>query len=171
MRLNDVDRDRARLRRLLRSADTKLLNRRPPNGDWSILENVRHLLFAEQLHLGGFLSDGFEWSRLGMTGMTAKKFATVGRRATKDLGEVLAEWDAIHRPIRAAVKLAEGPDVERALWRNHRHLRIHIEVIERLLRKFGAEGRRLSPVASSSSTGSTANQRSGLPRAARPGRG
>jgi hypothetical protein len=137
-RITDIDRERARLRRLLRGKDTRLLNRRPSNGDWSIVENVRHLLFAEQLHLGGFLAHGFEWSRLGMTAMTAKKFANVGTKATKDVDEVFAEWDALHRPIRAAMKSATGPGVEKALWRNHRHLNIHIDVIERLLRKIGA---------------------------------
>lgn len=133
--MTDIDRERVRLRRLLRSKDPKLLNRRPSIGNWSIVENVRHLLFAEQLHLGGFLPGGFEWSRLGMTGMTAKKFANVGKKATKDVDEVFAEWDAVHTPIRAAMKSAAGADVESALWRNHRHLRIHIDVIERLLRK------------------------------------
>jgi DinB superfamily len=131
----DIDRERARLRRLLRSKDPALLNRRPPNGAWSVVENVRHLLFAEQLHLGGFLFRRFEFSPLGMTGMTAKKYAMVGKKATRDVDEVFAEWDALHRPIRAAVKSATGPEVEKALWRNHMHLRIHIDVIERLLRR------------------------------------
>lgn len=136
----DIDRERARPRRLLRSKAPQLLNRRSPNGDWSIAENVRHLLFAEQLHLGGFLSAGFEWSRLGRlgtTGMRAKKFANVGTKATKDVDEVFAEWDAVHRRIRFALKSASGAGVEKALWRNHRHLGIHIDVIERLLRNAG----------------------------------
>jgi DinB superfamily len=131
----DIDRERARLRLLLRSKAPGLLNRRPPNGAWSVVENVRHLLFAEQLHLGGFLPHHVEWSPLGVTGMTAKKYAMVGQRATGDVDEVFAEWDALHRPIRAAVKSATGPEVEKALWRNHMHLRIHIDVIERLLRR------------------------------------
>jgi len=130
----DIDRERARLRRLVRAHDPKVLNRRPPNGDWSILENVRHLLFAEQLHLGGFLPDGFEWSRLGLTSMTARRFADVGKRPTKHINEVFAAWDAVHRPIRAAIRSAAGPELERALWRNHRHLGIHIRVIEKSLR-------------------------------------
>ena len=121
---------------MLRSPDSRILARRPANGDWSIVENVRHLLFAEQLHLGTFLPQGFEWSKVGLTGMTAKRFAAVGKRPTKDIEKVLREWDEVHEPIRTAAKSAGG-DIERALWRNHRHLGIHINIIERLLRKSG----------------------------------
>jgi hypothetical protein len=136
--ISDVDELRARLRRLLRSRDPKVLNQRAPNGDWSIVENVRHLLFAEQLHLGGFLPDGFEWSSMGKADRAAKRFANVGKNPATDINEVFTEWDAIHRPIRAAMKSATGVQARKALWRNHRHLRIHTDVIERLLRKFGA---------------------------------
>src|SRR5690242_4184995 len=86
-RLADVDAERARLRRLLRSKDAKILNARPANGDWSIIENVRHLLFAEQLHLGRFLPEKFEFSQLGTTGMRAKRFAAVGKAKTRDVDE------------------------------------------------------------------------------------
>ena len=135
--LREIDRERRRLKAMLRSTDSKVLARRPANGNWSIVENVRHLLFAEQLHLGRFLPDGFEWSPTGLTGMTAKKFADVGKTPTKDIEKVFEEWDEVHRPIRRAVESARG-DIESALWRNHRHLGIHIRVIERLLRKSGA---------------------------------
>lgn len=130
-----IDRERARLRKMLRSKDAKILARRPANGGWSIVENVRHLLWAEQRHLGRFLPDGFEWSRMGMTAFRGREFADVGKRPTKDIETVFQEWDEIHRPIRKAVKSAGG-GVEQALWGNHRHLGIHIRVIERLLRKW-----------------------------------
>jgi hypothetical protein len=133
----EIDRQRARLRKMLRSQDPRVLARRPTNGDWSIVENVRHLLFAEQLHLGGFLSDKVEWSRVGLTERTRPEFASVGTRPTNDVEKVFAEWDAIHIPIRKAMKSAGG-EIQRALWRNHRHLRIHTGVIEKMLRKLGA---------------------------------
>jgi hypothetical protein len=135
--LREIDRERGRLKAMLRSRDSKVLAMRPANDDWSIVDNVRHLLFAEQLHLGRFLPDGFEWSSLGMTGMTAKKFADVGKTPTKDVEKVFREWDVLHSSIRKAIKSAGG-DIERALWRNHRHLVIHIRIIETLLRKSGA---------------------------------
>jgi DinB family protein len=133
----EIDRQRARLRKMLRSQDPRVLARRPTNGDWSIVENVRHLVFAEQLHLGGFLSDKVEWSRVGLTERTRPEFASVGTRPTNDVEKVFAEWDAIHIPIRKAMKSAGG-EIQRALWRNHRHLRIHTGVIEKMLRKLGA---------------------------------
>jgi hypothetical protein len=131
----DIDRERTRLKQLLRAADPATLAARPPNGDWSIIENVRHLLFAEQLHLGGFLARKTEWSPLGMTGMRAQKFALVGTADAPTIDEVLCAWDAIHRATRNAMKAASAPEVEKALWRNHRHLRIHREHIEKLLRR------------------------------------
>jgi hypothetical protein len=131
----DIDAERARLRRLLRAADPATLAARPPNGDWSIIENVRHLLFAERLHLGGFVPGKVEWSPLGITGMKAKKFAVVGTAERPTLDEVLAAWDAIHRATRNAMKPASRLEVEKALWRNHRHLRTHKERIERLLHR------------------------------------
>jgi hypothetical protein len=135
--ITGIDRKRARLRAMLRSKDPKLLAQRPANGNWSIVENVRHLLFAEQLHLGGFLPDRVGWSGLGLTGMTAKKFADVGKQPSNDVQKVFEAWDEVHKPIRKAVKSAGG-DIERALWRNDRHLRIHIDIIEKLLRKSDA---------------------------------
>ncbi len=134
----EIDRKRAWLRRLLRSHDANVLAKRPASGNWSIVENVRHLLFEEQLHLGNFLPDGFEWSPLGMTQFTARKFADVGKNPAWDVDQVFQEWDDVHKPIRKALKSADREDVERALWRNHRHLGIHIRVIEKLLRNSDA---------------------------------
>jgi hypothetical protein len=138
--LADIKEERARVRRVLSGIPATTLNRRPPNGDWSIVENVRHLLFAEQLHLGGFLRRGVEWSPLGWNNRIRPEFAPLGTKTTEDIEKVLAEWDRIHRPIARAIRAAEkaplNPDQKRALWRNHRHLRNHIKVIERLLRKF-----------------------------------
>ena len=131
------DRERARLRRLLCSKDAKVLAKRPATGDWSIVENVRHLLWAEQRHLGRFLPDGFEWSRIGMTAFRGREFADVGTKPTRDIEKVFAEWDKIHKPIRKAVKSAGG-DVAKALWGNHKHLGFHINVIEKLLSKWDA---------------------------------
>jgi hypothetical protein len=118
-----------------------VLNRRPPNGTWSIVEHVRHLLFAEQAHLGGYLPNEFEWSPIGMGGSAGRNLKEVGSLPSKDIDEVFAEWDRIHKPIYAAMKVAVGPAAERSLWRNHRHLGTHMVIIERLLRRFDAPPR------------------------------
>ena len=73
-----------------------------------------------------------------MTGFRGREFADVGTEPTTDIEQVFEEWDAVHKPIRKAVKSAGG-DVEKALWGNHRHLGIHIKIIEKLLRKWEAE--------------------------------
>lgn len=130
--LRSIDKKRSGLAALLRSQDANALAKRPPSGEWSIIENVRHLLFAEQLHLGKFLPDGFEWSRLGMSGRTGRAYAEVGTDPTEDLEEVLQEWHAVHRPIRKAVKGGDE-EVQKVLARNLKHLVHHIDIIKTLL--------------------------------------
>ena len=128
----DIDQARAGLFRLLRSKDAGALAQRPPSNEWSVLENVRHLLFAEQLHLGTFLPDGFDWSRLGLTQRRASKYEEVGKDPSEDLEEVLQAWDAVHQPIREAVKGGDA-QVQNVLTRHLRHLVYHINIIESLL--------------------------------------
>lgn len=130
--VSDLDRVRADLYALLRSKDATVLTSRPPSGEWSIIENVRHLLFAEQLHLGKFLPDGFEWSRAGLSGRTGSAYADVGTEPSDDLEEVLTAWDTVRRPIIEAVNNADERARE-GLARNLKHLRRHVEVIEELL--------------------------------------
>ncbi len=138
--IREIDRERARLRKMLSTKDTKVLARRPANGDWSTVENVRHLLWAEQLHLGRFLPDGVEWSRVGMTAYRGRRFADVGTKPTTDIEQVFEEWDAVHKPLRKAVQSAGG-DIEKALLINRGHLGIHINIIENLLRNSDAESK------------------------------
>jgi hypothetical protein len=56
-----------RLRALLERFDRATLAARPPNGDWSAIENIRHLLYAEQHHLGRFVPGGLGLSPLGLS--------------------------------------------------------------------------------------------------------
>ena len=148
--LSDVDRTRRRLYALLRSTDARLLARRPASGDWSIIENVRHLVFAEQVHLGEFLPDGLAWSPMRMSPRAERRFAAQGgvvvvRREGRqlsaaydgterrdDLEDALLAWDLIHQPIRKAVK-AEGEAAAYKLERHLKHLVRHVEVIEKLV--------------------------------------
>ncbi len=130
--LGRIDEARSGLIALLRSQDAMALAKRPPSGDWSIIENVRHLLFADQLHLGKFLPDSFEWSRVGLSGRTGRAYAEVGKDATDDLEEVLQEWNAVHRPLRRAVQGGDE-EVQKKLRLNLRHLERHIDIIKTLL--------------------------------------
>lgn len=129
---SELDRTRKRLHARLRSKDARTLAARPASGEWSIIENVRHLLFAEQAHLGRFLPDGFAWSPLGLTQRTGKAFADIGTRPSEDVDEVLRAWAAIHRPIARALKDGDAT-MQHALERHLQHLVRHVDTIERLL--------------------------------------
>jgi len=135
--VSELDQARAGLYALLRSKDAGAFAKRPASDEWSIVENVRHLLFAEQLHLGKFLPDGFEWSRLGLTQRTGRTFADVGKDPTEDLEKVFQAWDAVHQPIREAVKGGDR-DAQKALDRHLKHLVHHINIIDKLLSESSA---------------------------------
>jgi DNA-binding GntR family transcriptional regulator len=125
--------EQRRLRDLLAGQDEALLAERPPSGKWSVLENVRHLLFAEQAHLGRF---GQEWSSLGFTPQTmlhAKKLHTDGTAPT--VAAVMAAWEAVHATTRAALAEQDTDEVRHRVVRHLKHQRRHITVIERLLRQ------------------------------------
>ena len=142
-----IDEARTRLCELLRSKGVALVAERPPSGEWSPVENVRHLLFAEQLHLGRFLPDGFKWSGLGLTPhflANEDAFSDVNTQPDDDLEAVLGAWDAVHVPIRELVD-DEREGLQEGLEGNLKHLRFHIGIIESLLgepgeRAKGADG-------------------------------
>ena len=128
--IGGIDEARAGLIAFLRSKDAQALAERPPSGEWSVIENVRHLLFAEQLHVGKFLN------RVGLSGRTGKRYAEAGKDATDDLEEVLQAWDTVHRPIRGAVRGGDE-EVQKKLRLNLKHLVRHIDTIKTLLAEAG----------------------------------
>lgn len=100
-----LDELRARFRQLLRSADPARLTARPRPEKWSALENLRHLVFAEDLYLNRWLlrSDR-PWTQLGLLPTFLADnpaFAEVGRQPSDDLEQVLAAWDQIHAGMQA----------------------------------------------------------------------
>jgi hypothetical protein len=128
--------EQRRLRQILEGRVAGSLTVRPA-GKWSILEHVRHLVFAEQAHLGGFYVGGQEWSPFGHTPATmlqSKQLVDSGN-AGPALEEVLLAWEATH--ANAATELANlgGASVRKALRTNLRHLRSHVAVVERLARR------------------------------------
>lgn len=151
----EVDRARRRLYALLRSTDARALSKRPASGNWSIIENVRHLVFAEQVHLAQFLPEGLAWNPMRMPkggkALTAKGGTVVVRYRERQLvpeyagtdpkdglEAVLRSWDSIHLPIRKALKsrgegAATAADAQYRLERHLGHLVRHVEVIEKQL--------------------------------------
>ena len=135
-----LDAEQERLHALLAGRDEAKLAERPPNGSWSVVENVRHLLFAEQAHLRPFAPKGQEMSPFGLAhdGLLAKpSLRMVGSATPDNVGEVLDAWQAIHASIRSGTPA--DTDEARTRLRNHiKHLRGHIQIIERGIRRTGA---------------------------------
>lgn len=134
--LTALEAEQARLREMVAGRDAGALANRPRNGKWSVIENVRHLIFAEQSHFFRFTPGGPAWSRFGLPpdGMRGqKRFEEMVATETSDVGGVLAAWHSIHAKLRPHLQ-GEDERLGTALERNLRHLRTHIRVIERLLR-------------------------------------
>lgn len=133
--LDQLDATHARVRELVSGRDDADLASRPANGNWSVLENVRHLLFAEEAHLGQFVPGGIELSTIGLaTTPLAPKLPRVGSTPPSTVREVLDSWTAVHARVVAALS---GPDTQQVRYRLGRHLnhqRRHVAAIERLLR-------------------------------------
>jgi hypothetical protein len=134
--LAELEAEQVRLWQLLRVVAHEDLARRPANGNWSVLENTRHLLFAEEAHLGRFVPGGPSFSPLGLPppGMQGgARTLPAGTAEPSSLTDVLDAWGASHASARAFLR-GDSPQVQQALVRNLRHLRLHIRLIERLLR-------------------------------------
>jgi hypothetical protein len=97
LRLNEV---RAQFASFLRAADPGLLVTRPAPDQWSALECLRHLVFAQDLYLNRWLlCNARPWCKLGLLPafLTHRAdFADVGSQPTDDLAAVLAAWEDLH---------------------------------------------------------------------------
>jgi hypothetical protein len=89
----------------LRAADPPLLVRRPAPGRWSAIENVRHLLFAEDSYLNRrILGNDEPLSKLGLVPAHLEGdpgVDDVGTEPCEELEPVLAAWDGAHARTRA----------------------------------------------------------------------
>ena len=134
--LDELDAQQATLRELLTGKDDALLAERPPSGKWSVLENLRHMLFAEQAHLGGLVPGGRQWSPVGYTPqmmLVVKRMGTDG--SAPSVASVLAGWGSVHAATRAALQnYGNNPRLGDHLGAHLRHQQQHVLTIERLLR-------------------------------------
>lgn len=133
----ELEAGRERLRQLVAGRDNAALAARPPSGAWSVVENLRHLLFAEQAHLGQNLPTRVTFSALSLPPpgmMGSKRVGLAGTRASEDATEVMAAWDAAHAEIKAHAP-ANDAKFDARLEKHLKHLRLHIGIIERLLRQ------------------------------------
>ena len=94
-----LDQVRADFRSFLSSIDATLLVTRPEPGEWSALENLRHMVFAQDLYLNRWLLQSHRpWCRLGLLpAFLADRpgFGDVGSQPSNDLATVLAVWDEL----------------------------------------------------------------------------
>lgn len=133
--LEQIGSEQRRLRELLTGKDSSLLAERTPAGKWSVVENVRHLLFAEQAHLGRFLPGGPQWSDFGLppTGMQRQERFRAMATAAPSIEDVFDAWSVAHASTRELAG-RDTAEVRTALTKNLKHLRSHVTLIERLLR-------------------------------------
>lgn len=133
----DLEAMREQLRTLIAGRDMATLSDPPANGAWSIVENLRHLLFAEQAHLGRFATPVPRFSALGLPppGMMGnKRVGLAGTQPATDAFEVFAAWDACHAELRQSLPFDDHP-FQAALEKHLKHLRLHVGIIQRLLRR------------------------------------
>ena len=131
----------ARLRTLLERFEPAALATRPSNGDWSAIENVRHVLYAEQHHLARFVPGGLGLSPLGLP---QGRFAAItGTDARTDLSAVFGEWERVHAAACAGIDLAR-PGVADQLPRLWRHQQAHGRLAARALSQVTGQAVRLS---------------------------
>lgn len=133
----ELEAQRERLRQLVLAHDATELAARPANGAWSVVENLRHLLFAEQAHLGGFARTRPDFSALGLPPpgmMRSKRVGLAGTDQSATADEVIAAWDAAHAELKAQLPV-DNPALEARIEKHLRHLRLHVGIIERLLRQ------------------------------------
>jgi hypothetical protein len=133
--LTRIDQAQEQLRRLFAPIDRARLAERPPSGEWSPLEHVRHLVFAEQHHFGPYLEKGFRWSSIGVlppnrTG--ERRLNSVGSDPSTPVAEVFDAWAKIHALVRE--RALEAPEqYARTLEGNLGHVNLHARVIRDLL--------------------------------------
>jgi len=96
-----LDEVRSGYKAFLRSLDRIVLEAQPEPGEWSALECLRHMLFAEDLYLNRWLlRNERPWLPEGLlpaflSGQAG--YMEVGSRPTADLEMVLAAWEELHQ--------------------------------------------------------------------------
>jgi uncharacterized protein YjbI with pentapeptide repeats len=94
-----LDQVRTDFRAFLGSLDGTLLVMRPEPDEWSALENLRHMVFAQDMYLNRWLLQNKRpWCRLGLLpAFLADRtdFSDVGSEPCDDLATVLAVWDEL----------------------------------------------------------------------------
>ena len=98
--LQRLDEVRAGFAAWLRSTDPALLTARPAPDQWSALECLRHLVFAQDLYLNRWLlRNKRPWCKFGLLPAFLEHnagYSDVGSEPTEDLATILAAWEELH---------------------------------------------------------------------------
>ena len=125
----------AALREILDSFEPSRLVVRPASGDWSPMEHIRHLIFAEQHHFAPYLARGFRWSSVGVPPPNRKgerRLSSIGADRATTVNDVFDAWANVHEVVRA-LATEDASRLMRTLEGNLNHVAIHTGTIERLL--------------------------------------
>ena len=91
----------------LRAIDPLQVTTRPETDTWSALENVRHLLFAEQMYLDHWIHEQSnplpDMGLLSHAVQHIPDYANVGSDPITDVETVVSAWEALHERILAFV--------------------------------------------------------------------
>jgi hypothetical protein len=133
----------SKLRALPDRYEPAMLAGRPESGAWSAVENIRHLLFTEQSHLGRFVRGGLGLSPMGMLNQglqrQKKMVATiVGTNPTTDLTAVFDEWERVHAAACVGLDLSR-PNLALRLRACLRHQQTHGKLAVRAVRRVAAQ--------------------------------
>jgi uncharacterized protein YjbI with pentapeptide repeats len=108
---------RAGFSAFLRSTDPSRLSARPDPENWSAIENLRHLIFAEDLYLNRWLLQNNEpWCKLGLRPAFLADnpdYVEVGSQPSEDVEILLAAWEAIHSRMMAYVATVPAEELRR----------------------------------------------------------
>jgi hypothetical protein len=108
---------RAGFTEFLRAADPDNLTVRPAPDQWSAVENLRHLIFAEDLYLNRWLLQNEEpWCEHGLLPdflANNPRYANVGSQSCDDIETLLAAWEALHTRMMAFVAAVTAEDLKR----------------------------------------------------------
>ena len=112
-----LDEIRADLFQLLRSTAIEKLMVRPESKRWSALEHLRHLVFAEDLYINGWiLRNGTPFSAIGNLPAFLRGrpgFEIVGTDPSTDIEKIFREWTGIHELTISFVAEATNADLKR----------------------------------------------------------
>lgn len=102
----------------LRATEPARLTARPLPDQWSAVENLRHLIFAEDLYLNRWLLQNNEpWCEQGMLPAflaNDARYDRVGSRPCEDIETLLAAWEAIHKHMLAFVAAVTHEELKRS---------------------------------------------------------